>query len=308
MPLFCYDIKMNEKHISGILYGIISALGVTGYVTVNKYVYSQFDVGAIQYTLVFAMIGAIYGLVSLKTKYDDEVARVIRKNATSLLILGLAVGLAVGILVFGQNYTTSINASLIVTSSIAMTTIFSYMILGEHPARKQVAWMVVLFAGLYLAIVGLHSVSFRAGDLIVLGSVLFFGFGNAYSRLIMKRMKRPDIVPDTRLIIAGGFATLLAPMFIRDYSVIVKILPLSFLAGAFYFLTMKTFAKSVYLLDANEAIVINQGQIFFTALSGVLILSEEYSLEKFIGSILVIVSIYFIATHRIKRPKSDQSV
>lgn len=296
---------MKDKHLSGIIYGVISALAVTGYVSINKFVYQNYDVSAIEYTILFAITGSLFGGVSLRTKYTKQVGILIHKNLKALLTLGIAVGLAVGILVFGQRYTSSVNASILITSTIVATTLFSYALLNERLLRQQLIWMVVLFMGLYLAIVGINGVSFKLGDLIILSSVLFFGFGNAYSRVVMKKMKRPDIVPDIRLIIAGLAGILLAPFFINNYALLIELVPLSLLAGSFYFICMQTFAKSVYLLNANEAIVINQGQVFSTAIVGVLVLSESYTIEKFLGSLIVLTSIYHISTHR-RLPRSSR--
>lgn len=296
---------MKDKHLSGIIYGVISALAVTGYVSINKFVYQNYDVSAIEYTILFAITGSLFGGVSLRTKYTKQVGILIHKNLKALLTLGIAVGLAVGILVFGQHYTSSVNASILITSTIVATTLFSYALLNERLLRQQLIWMVVLFMGLYLAIVGINGVSFKLGDLIILSSVLFFGFGNAYSRVVMKKMKRPDIVPDIRLIIAGLAGILLAPFFINNYALLIELAPLSLLAGSFYFICMQTFAKSVYLLNANEAIVINQGQVFSTAIVGVLVLSESYTIEKFLGSLIVLTSIYHISTHR-RLPRSSR--
>lgn len=255
-------------------------------------------VSAVQYSILFAFIGGVFGLLSLSTKFDRKAYEAIRKNIRSLIILGLASGLAVGILVFGQRYTTSVNAALLVTSSIVATSLFSYVLLGEKLAKKQAIWVVMLFVGLYIGIVGLKKIQLRSGDLIIMGSVLFFGFGNAFSRVIMKRMDRPGIVPDMRLIVAGTISIVLALLTIRNFSVIRVIWPLALLSGLFYWLCMKTFARSVHLLNANEAVILNQSQIFFTSLAGVVILSEHYSPEKFIGSVIVIVSIYFITAHK----------
>jgi len=57
---------------------------------------------------------------------------------------------------------------------------------------------------------------------------------------------------------------------------------------------MKTFATSVHLINANHAIVLVNSQVVITALAGVLLLGEHYTWEKFIGSVIVLTSIYYI--------------
>lgn len=223
-------------------------------------------------------------------------------KSQSFIILSVAGFLAVSIFTFGLNFTTSVNAALLMTTTIVATSVFSHFILGERYAKNQWLWVAVLFVGLYIAIVGFNRIYLQKGDIIVLCSVLFFGFGNAFSRKVMGRLQKPGIVPDSRLVIGALFAIVAIAITQRNYSIFIEILPLGLLAGFFYWACMKTFAKCVNLLNANEAIVINNTQIFFTSIAGVIILSEPYSLVKFIGSIIVMIGAYFISAR--KRLKS----
>ncbi len=219
--------------------------------------------------------------------------RTARKDTRYFIILTILSFVAMGLLVAGQRYTSSINASLIGTLTILATMFFSYLLLGERPTAHQRLWLLGLFAGLYLAIVGLRVVHLNKGDIIILSSVIFFGLGNVIARKIMKR-QGSFVVPNVRLTLAAILALIASVFFIRDISLMVHILPWALVAGMFYWLTMKTFAVSVHLVDANHAVVLNNSQVVFTALAGVLLLGEHYSWEKFIGSIIVLVSIYFI--------------
>lgn len=156
-------------------------------------------------------------------------------------------------------------------------------------------WVAVLFVGLYVGVIGFHSLALRAGDIIVLAAAAFFGFGNAYSRVVMKRVGGAELVPDVRLAIGGAIALIASFLVIDSAAIVYQIVPLALLAGFLYWLCMKTFARAVYLVNANNAIVLNNSQIFFGSLAGVFILSEQYSIEKLVGSIIAIVAIYFIA-------------
>lgn len=286
--------KLSEKSL-GVLCGALSAIFVAGYATTNKYIYGHYDISAFEYSLIFAITGGLFAALSLLSQLNRKNAQALKNNASSLLVIGLAGALAVGIFTTGQHYTTAINASLLMTSNIATTAIFSLYLLRERHSKSQYFWIAVLFGGLYLGVVGLHGVSFLKGDLIILLSALFFGFGNAYSRRVMKRMGNPRIVPDTRLTIGGLLGLFGAFFFIKDSSIIGQVLPYALLAGLFYWLCMKAFARAVFLINANNTIVLNNGQIFFTSLAGVVLLGETYSWEKFAGSVVAITAIYFIA-------------
>lgn len=288
----------RNQFAPGVAYGLISALCVTGYLTVNKYIYSHYSISALQYSMLFAVMGGLYALISLASRLDKENVKAIRSKFGPLVLLSVAGFLAVSIFTYGLNYTTTVNSALIITSTIVATSLFSYLLLGEHYEKRQLPWILVLFSGLYIGIVGLHAVNLQKGDLIIFGSVIFFGFGNAFSRVVMRDMKRPGVVPDIRLVMGAIMAAVVILFTAHDYKIFVKILPLALLAGLFYWLCMKAFAKSVLLLNAHEAIVLNNSQIFSTSLAGVVILSQPYSLEKFIGSMVVIVSVYFISARK----------
>lgn len=288
------QISAREKTL-GIVCGVLSAIFVAGYVTTNKHIYSNYDITAIEYGLIFSMAGAIFGISSLLFQMNTKNAKLLKNNSKSLLALGIVGAFAVGIFTIGQQYTTAVNASLLMTSTIVATALFSHYLLNEQYTKQQYIWMLVLFLGLYIGVVGFQSLDLKSGDLIVLSSVLFFGFGNAYSRVVMKRMGGARLVPDARLTVGGTLALIAFLFVVKNVSIVVEILPFAILAGLFYWLCMKTFAKAVYLINANNTIVLNNSQIFFTSLAGVIILGESYSFEKLLGSVIAITAIYFIA-------------
>jgi drug/metabolite transporter (DMT)-like permease len=277
----------------GVLAGIASALFLTAYLVVNKYVYNTYEIGAIEYSLIFALAGGVFGALSLARHMNGAVFAKVKKDAGMFAVLSLASFVAVGLLVIGQRYTTSVNASLIATMTILTTIFFSTVLLHEHITARQRIWVCVLFVGMYIGIVGLHRLRISTGDVIILSSEIIFGFGNVLSRKLM-RVHGSLIVPNVRLVAAAGFAIVLSVFFVRDWHVIAQLWPWALVAGMFYWLTMKTFAVSVHLINANHAVVLNNGQVIATALAGVWLLGEHYSWEKFIGSVIVLVSIYYI--------------
>jgi drug/metabolite transporter (DMT)-like permease len=285
----------TEEKVLGILMGLLSAVFVAAYITTNKYVYANHDISAVEYGLIFSVAGAVFAFGSLAFQLNKTSRKLIHGNSWSLLTLGLAGALAVGTFTIGQRYTTAVNASLLMTSTIVATALFSHVFLRERHSKTQYAWIGLLFVGLYVGIVGLQSIHLHAGDLIILGSALFFGFGNAYSRVVMQRMGGARLVPDVRLAVGGVLALIAAIFIVQSWELVYTIAPLALLAGLFYWLCMKSFAKAVYLINANNTIVLNNSQIFFTSLAGVLILSESYSIEKLAGSVIAIIAIYFIA-------------
>ncbi|QQS19918.1 DMT family transporter [Candidatus Saccharibacteria bacterium] len=280
--------------MKGVLAGIASALFLTAYLVVNKHVYNTYDIGALEYSLLFALAGGLFGAASLRRHMNKVMYERLRKDAGKFVVLSLASFVAVGLLVFGQRYTSSINASLIGTATILTTIFFSAIMLREHITSRQRLWLLVLFVGMYIGIVGLHKLHLNKGDAIILSSEIIFGFGNVLSRKVMRK-HGSLIVPNIRLVLAAGYALIASLFAVRSFEVIGRLWPWVLVAGMLYWLTMKTFAASVHLINANHAVVLNNGQVVTTALAGVLLLGEGYSWEKLVGSVVVLTSIYFIA-------------
>jgi drug/metabolite transporter (DMT)-like permease len=279
----------------GIIYGILSAMFVSAYILTNRYVYTHFDVEAFNYAVTFAAAGGIFaalGLLARHLKSHDVV--VTRKTLPSLFVVGFAGGLAMALIVFGQNYTTAVNAGIIMTATIITTTFFSRYLLKESFNRRQWLWIGVMFIGLYLGIVGLHILKFNLGDLIILGASIAFGFNNTFSKLVIRKFDG-NFVADARLIISG-LLMLLVGFAVAGTDILVLSAGLwPLLAGLFFWLAIRTFYGAVQYVSANKAIVLNNSQIFFTALFGVLLLSEAYDWVKFIGSVIVLVGVYFVS-------------
>lgn len=286
-----------SKHVQGVVFGILSALGVTGYIITNKYIYGQYEVTPFQYAVIFAVAGGIFSSISLAFHLDKSKIRNIKSDYKFLLMMGIIGPAAVAILVVGQSYTSSVNTALLITSSVLTTALFSRVLLNVLPSKNQWLWMIGLFAGIYLGIVGFSSLSLNSGDIIILSSALVFGLGNVLSKIAMKK-HNPNTVADVRMII-GAIISIAAGVFILDDPrLYVDFAPLALLAGFFYWATMQSFAKAVDIVGANSAITLNQSQIFTTGILGALILSEIYNWENFAGSVLAIVSIYFITRAR----------
>jgi drug/metabolite transporter (DMT)-like permease len=289
----------NPKSLShqakGVVYGLASALFFTGYVLVNRYVYTKYALEPLNYSVTFAAVGGLIAGSALLFRYikDHDVAAS-RKTAPPLFIVGFSGGLAMALVVFGQNYTTAVNTGIIVTATILTTSLFSKYILKESFNRQQWLWLGVMFVGLYLGIVGLHILKFNAGDLIILGASVAFGFTNTFSKVAMRKFDS-NFVADARLVISSVLMLLVGFAFLGNGVLVTSASLWPLLAGLFFWLTIRSFYGAIHYISANNAIVLNNSQVFFTALAGVVLLAEPYDWVKFVGSAVVLVSIYFVS-------------
>lgn len=294
------------KHHKGQLYGVIAAITFACYVLANRYVYVNYNVGTFQYTVTFLACGAIFASLSLLfgNKPKREV-KIFQKSTLPVVLNGVLAGGGIGLLVFGQAFTTAINASIIATAAVLTTVFFSRAILKESFDRLQMVWVVIMFAGLYFAIVGTELISFNKGDFIILGAICVLGFTNVFSKLLMKR-NPSGFVADVRLL-SGSIPFIIVGLLVDGNNFLVTFAgwwPL--LAGLFFWLTIRSMYAAIDLIGPNEAIVLGNSHPFFTALVGVTLLHEPYSWVKFLGSVVVLASVYFI-TKKPRRSRLTQS-
>jgi drug/metabolite transporter (DMT)-like permease len=126
-----------------------------------------------------------------------------------------------------------------------------------------------------------------------LSASIVFGFTNTFSKLVIHKHDG-KLVADVRLVVSG-LALAIVGLAVAGNQVLVTsagLWPLA--AGLCFWLGIRTFYGSVHHLSPNKAFVLNNSQLFFTAVIGVLVLSEPYGWSTFIGSVIVLASIYFI--------------
>lgn len=282
------------KHHKGQLYGALAAITFACYVLTNRYVYVNYDVATFPYTVTFLACGAVFATLSLGFgKKSKREVKVFQKKTWPVVLNGILAGSGIGLLVFGQAFTTAINASIIATAAVLTTVFFSKVILKESFDRLQMLWVMIMFIGLYFAIVGTDLINFNKGDFIILGAICVLGFTNVFSKILMKR-NSSGFIADVRLV-SGSILFIVIGLVAEGSNFLVTSAgwwPL--LAGLFFWITIRSMYTAIDLIGPNEAIVLGNSHPFFTALVGVTLLHEQYSWVKFVGSVVVLASVYFI--------------
>src|SRR5262245_27529270 len=85
----------QPERAKGILYGIVSAISVTGYVLINRYVYVEYSVRPFTYAVTFMASAGLFaglGLLFRRLKHWD--VKVARATSWQLLVIGAAGSLA----------------------------------------------------------------------------------------------------------------------------------------------------------------------------------------------------------------------
>ncbi|QQS19860.1 DMT family transporter [Candidatus Saccharibacteria bacterium] len=291
----------QSDHLRGITAALISAVASAAYIVINKYVYLHYAVKPAQYVPIFMIATGFYGLLNVVFHiWKQRGTHQKYKKGPSLFVYAVIISAGLGLVVVGQYFTSAVNSSIIFPAIIVWTAIFSWVLLRERFTRSQIIWCVVLFVGLYIAIVGFRSLTLHIGDLIVLVGTAFVGFSNAYSRPLIARVGSV-VATNARVIVGALMAILIALFTLRDVSINSGVVIWALAAGFCLYIGARSFALATHLIDANHTSVINNMQIIFVGVLSVSVLGEDYSVEKLIGSLIVLTSIIFIAHARSRK-------
>lgn len=231
----------------------------------------------------------------------------LKQHFGAVILLALTGVAAFNTLVYiGLHYTTSINASLMNSTTPIMIYILSFLLLKERLTRFQAIGTLVSLAGVLFIISGgsldsLLAFSFNKGDLIVLAAVFCW---SVYSLLIKKYAGKLPGYSTFLVTIAIGALMLLPftayelltiPQTIEwSISTISAILYVGIVASIVAFLSWNT---GVIALGANKAgIYLNFIPVFATIFA-VIFLNEQLLIAQVVGGIAVIAGV-FISTIR----------
>lgn len=200
----------------------------------------------------------------------------------------------------GLHYTTSINASLMNSSTPIMIYILSFILLKEHLSKYQIFGTLLSLTGVIFIISGgslksLLSFTFNKGDLIVLIAVFCWSI---YSLLIKKYAgKLPG--NSTFLVTIAIGAIMLIPftayeLLATEHSItwsistISGILYVGIVASIIAFLSWNT---GVVALGANKASIYLNFIPVFATIFAVLFLDERLFVAQIIGGLTVIAGV-----------------
>lgn len=223
------------------------------------------------------------------------------KHWPIILVLALTGVAGFNTLVYiGLHYTTSINASLMNSSTPIIIYLLSFIFLKERLSKFQILGTAISLAGVIFIISGgslasLQQFSFNKGDLIVLVAVVCW---SVYSILIKQYAGRLPGQSTFLVTIVIG-AIMLLPFYINETmqtgyavnwnaSTISAILFVGILASIVAFLSWNL---GVVQLGANKASIYLNFIPFFASIFAVLFLDESIQLFQIIGGLAVIIGV-----------------
>ncbi|MEO4054621.1 DMT family transporter [Solibacillus sp. CAU 1738] len=197
----------------------------------------------------------------------------------------------------GLHYTTSINASLMNSSTPIIIYILSFIFLKERLSKFQILGTALSLTGVLFIISGgsfssLAQFSFNQGDLIVLVAVFCWG---VYSLLIKQYAGRLPGYSTFLVTIALGAIMLLpftvyeliSSSFTIDWS--LKTISAIFYVGIFAsIVAFLSWNSGVVSLGANKASIYLNFIPLFAAIFAVIFIGEQLQISQIIGGLAVI--------------------
>ncbi|MBH0169060.1 DMT family transporter [Fictibacillus sp. 18YEL24] len=213
------------------------------------------------------------------------------------------------LLYIALHFTTSINASIVNTSTPILLFLLSFVFLKEKLNAKQIAGAMLSLIGLLFiiskgSITVLLQLSFNKGDLIVIGAVICWSI---YSLLIRRYA---GILPTYSTFIVTAFLgiLILLPFSIREmqteeivwsYGTVATILYTGIFASIVAFMSWNTAVERVG--PSKAGVFLNLIPVF-AAIFAVIFIDETLAWYQGAGGVLVILGV-FISTRVTKREK-----
>jgi drug/metabolite transporter (DMT)-like permease len=256
------------------------------------------------WTLCFWRV-VIAGLILLPTArpHWSAIVSIVRQRWLALLVIG-GIGLAItqGLMYTGLNYTSAINAGLILALMPVITMILARFLLNEVVGPWQIVGSIVACIGMAIIVVrgdlsALLRLDLNAGELFVVAAALLFAL---YTVLLGKANFQLARLP-LLVVLLGGGAVAALPFYIWELahdertSLNAKgILALAYVAGPGGALMYYLFNRSVQTLGASRAGVFLYLQTIFVAVLAYFFLGERLLPYHLIGAGFILVGVLLV--------------
>ncbi|TFG01657.1 MAG: DMT family transporter [Promethearchaeota archaeon] len=232
----------------------------------------------------------------------DSLLNGYRKNLPLLLFVGSA--FAVGMIMFfiGYQLAGAINGSLAQKSTVFFALFFGWLILHEKITKKQLFFSILLFFGLVLAVTqaSFNILELNLGVIILLLMSLLWMFTHTITKpLFEKKEATPAQMVCMRNAIGGLILFSTYFLFYPAENIIFyfedSINVFWFiLMGAVYSCGLFCWYKCLYYLNVSKASILVSPTPIVTAFFATLFLGEFFTFFHFIGTIVIVFSIYMI--------------
>jgi drug/metabolite transporter (DMT)-like permease len=273
----------------GYLYAILGALGGGSIPTLFKIVIAD--------NAPVAVSGAAMLLSGFLLLLYRPRAAPSRGGLPYILLIGLVGAAAAPVLwAVGISETTVVNASLLANGEVLFTAVIAMTLLGERLSRVQTAMGGLIVAGILIVSTNLDLTKVQffqglVGNLLILGSMLAWGFENNVIVYVSDRISTP-ILSKFRNLIGGTLVTTFAlllglPLRLSAYDAFVFVLLVTAYAGTTYL-----FIGALQKLGAIKMILVYSVSTVFSAALALVVLGEQITIAQLLGGALIIMGVY----------------
>ncbi|MBI3577306.1 DMT family transporter [Candidatus Gottesmanbacteria bacterium] len=175
---------MRQK---GFVYATIASVLIGALIVVNKAALNR-SIDPFVLVLATYVVAAVWSIPFL-LKQKQILRSLSKPLVVRLIILGVvSTGIAPVVQIWGQRFTSAVNASFLATLSALFTVVFSSLLLKERVFKRNYFFVLPLFSGIYLLLVGFAPVTPTLGDGLIIIGALFFGFSNSLARTLMNTL------------------------------------------------------------------------------------------------------------------------
>ena len=254
------------------------------------------------YTLAFLRFSTaapvIYAL-SL-AKFGKEKVRITMEEVPTYVLLGLTGVTLLYVTEFkALEYTTAINASILINISVIFIAFFAFFFLGENLGKKEWLGILISFIGVIFvvsngAVEFLHTNTF-IGDILMMISSIFWAVYSIVGKKFLET--REPIIVTTYAFIFGAIFLIPFSVYEGLIHIIWKISPIDWIAVFYLSFFCSVFAYIVWYQaikqeNASEVAVFLYLIPLFTALLANIFLKEKITPFLIIGGALIICGVH----------------
>ena len=242
-------------------------------------------------------------LLPLTRRHWSVMINLVRQRWISLLILG-GVGFSIspGLIYIGLNYTTAINAGLLIALMPVITMILARFFLNEPVGTWQFVGSIVAFIGMAIIVtrgdlLALLRLDLNTGELLVVCAAIAF----AVYTVLLRRAKYELPGLPLLVLLLGGAAVMTAPFYIwelfhddRTALNAKGMWALLYTAGPGGALMYYLFNLSVQALGASRAGVFLYLQTVFIAVLAYFFLDERLLSYHLVGAFFILVGVLLV--------------
>jgi drug/metabolite transporter (DMT)-like permease len=285
---------------SAVLFGISSTLNKIALQNVNPTL-----VGGMIYLIggVF-LIGVHFTPLSKKILSiialpgtEEEISRKDLGFLTLVIVCGSVV--APLLLLNGLNQTTAINSSLLLNAESLFTVLLAFVFLHERGTKREYIGIFMLLLGVIFVatngeFVRLTLAESIQGNILIIGSCLFWGIDNNLSRFLSKKK---DIILVTALkCFFGGFALLIISYLLGiDFLIPIPSIPYLLSVGALSI----AFSMLLFLFALRKIGSMRTGSIYSTsslvgAIFAFIVLREPFGPVQMTAGLIMVLGVYVV--------------